>query len=217
MPILPFIVSIFSIGAMVLGTGAVSGQGYPIKPIRVVTAAIGGGSDFTTRLIAQAISGPLGQPLIVDNRPPGVIQGVIISNAPPDGYTLLVSGSSVFTFPLLQKAPYDPVKDFSPITVTSAEPSALAPGLPTVAATGLPGYQMEGITAIFAPARTPEAIINRLNQEIVRFLRTPKAKEQLLNVGAEVVASSPAELAATLKSEMAKMSKVIKEAGIRVD
>src|SRR5688572_8679549 len=119
-------VLISTTAAVVLGSGAVSSQTYPTKPIRIVTAAIGGGSDFTTRLIAQAITGPLGQPIIVDNRPPGVIQGVILSQAPPDGYTLLVSGSSVFTFPLLQKAPYDPIKDFSPITVTEKSPTIMA-------------------------------------------------------------------------------------------
>ena len=78
-------------------------------------------------------------------------------------------------------------------------------------------YESVGITAIFAPAKTPVAIIKRLNQEIVRVLRTPQAKEQLLNLGLEVVGSSPEQLAATVKSETARLGKVIKDAGIKID
>ena len=59
--------------AVVLRAGMVAGQDYPNKPVRIVTAAAGGGSDFTARLIAQGISGPLGQPVIVDNRGSGIL------------------------------------------------------------------------------------------------------------------------------------------------
>ena len=69
------------------------------------------------RLIAQGISGPLGQPVIVDNRASGIIPGEIVAKAPPDGYTLLVGGGSLWIAPLLQKTPYDPVRDFSPISL----------------------------------------------------------------------------------------------------
>ena len=86
-----FLIGGLSVSLMVLGAGAVSGQDYPNKPIRIVTAALGGGSDFAARLIAQGISGPLGQPVIVDNRG-GVVPGEIVAKAPPDGYTLLVAG-----------------------------------------------------------------------------------------------------------------------------
>jgi len=309
----------FSLGLMVLSGGVVCGQDYPHKPIRIITNAAGGGSDFIARLIAQGISGPLGQPVIVDNRSGGLIQSEIVSRAPPDGYTLLVAGGSILILPLLQKTPYDPMKDFSPITlatkepavlavypsvaaksvkelialakgkpgelnygsggtgatnhlaaelframagvnivhiaykgsapllsaliggevqlafpsapsvaphvksgrlralaVTSAEPSALAPGLPTVAASGVPGYESASLTLLFAPAKTPDAIINRLNQEMVRFLKTPEAKAQLLISGAETVGSSPQQLADTMKAEMDRMGKVIKDAGIKL-
>ena len=103
------------------------------------------------------------------------------------------------------------------LAVTSAEPSALAPGLPTVAASGLPGYEATGMIGIWAPAKTPGAIINRLNQEILRFLNLPEVKERFLNGGEEIVGSSPEQLAATIKSDGAKWGKVIKEAGIRAD
>ena len=101
------------------------------------------------------------------------------------------------------------------LAVASAEPSALAPGVPTIAAAGLPGYESTASTALLAPARTPQAIINRLNQEFVRVLNRAEVKERLFNAAIEVVASSPEQLAATIKSEMATIGKVVKDAGLR--
>ena len=103
------------------------------------------------------------------------------------------------------------------LAVASAEPSALAPGLPTIAAAGLPGYESTASTALFAPAKTPQVVIRRLNQEIVRILNRTESKERFLNGGVEVVGSSPEALAARGKSDMAKLSKLIKDAGIKVD
>ena len=103
------------------------------------------------------------------------------------------------------------------LAVTSAQPSALAPGLPTVAASGLPGYEMVSSTGIWVPAGTPAATINRLNEEILRILNRADIKEKILNTGAEVVGGSPAQFAATIRSEMAKWGKVLKNAGIKVD
>ena len=70
---------------------------------------------------------------------------------------------------------------------------------------------------MFAPARTAETIIKRLNQESVRFLKTAEVKERFFNAGVEVVGSSPDEFSATMKSEMARLGKVIKDAGIRAE
>ena len=100
--------------------------------------------------------------------------------------------------------------------VTSAKPSELAPDLPVVGAT-IPGYESALKFVAFAPARTPPAIINRLNAAMVHFLKSPEAKEQLFKAGAEAVASTPQELTAWIKSDTAIMSKVIKEAGIKAN
>jgi tripartite-type tricarboxylate transporter receptor subunit TctC len=70
------------------------------------------------------------------------------------------------------------------------------------------------VTGLFAPAKTPAAIVSRLNAESVRFLRTAEAKERLLAIGAEPAGSTPEELGAKVKSELARMAKVVKEAGI---
>ena len=92
MPLSHFLRWIFPVGLIVVGTGAVSGQDYPSKPIRILTSAAGGGSDFTARQIAQGISGPLGQPVVVDNRGGGIIAAEVVSKSPPDGYALTVQG-----------------------------------------------------------------------------------------------------------------------------
>jgi tripartite-type tricarboxylate transporter receptor subunit TctC len=73
------VVGMLSAGTMVLGVGMVSGQDYPNRPIRIVTSEAGGGGDFITRIVAQGISGPLGQPVIVDNRT-SVSSGMPVSN-----------------------------------------------------------------------------------------------------------------------------------------
>ena len=103
------------------------------------------------------------------------------------------------------------------LAVTSAEPSALLPYLPTVAASGLNGYEAIGMIGSFAPGKTPAAIIQRLHQEIARVLNRPEMKERFLSIQTEAVATTPEQFAATLKSELAKWSKVIKEAGIKVE
>ena len=306
-------------GLMAMSAGMASAQDFPNKPIRIVCAAAGGGADFVARIIAQAISGPLGQPVIVENRP-SRLTGEIVAKATPDGYTLLLAGGTFMFAPLLGKMPYDPIQDFSSITmlarapnvivvhpsvpaksvkelialvksrpgelnyasggtgsslhlagelfkamagvnitrinykgtgqaisdlvggqvqmafssaatvaphvksgrlralaVTSLQPSPLAPGLPTVTASGVPGYEVESIDYMLAPAKAPAAPIRRLNREIVRILSQTDLKEKFLNAGIEAAPSSPADLAAIMKSEIAKWGKVIKDAGIKAD
>ncbi|HEU0290384.1 MAG TPA: tripartite tricarboxylate transporter substrate binding protein [Burkholderiales bacterium] len=101
------------------------------------------------------------------------------------------------------------------LAVTSAQPSPLAPGLPTMAASGLPGYESIQIYGVFAPRKTDNAIVKRLNEEIVRVLERAEVKEKFLASGVEPVGSTPQLLASTIKSEIARMGKVIKDAGIR--
>ncbi len=128
----------------------------------------------------------------------------------------LLGGQVQVIFPSASSAaPYMKAGSLKALAVTTAQPSPLAPGLPTVAASGVPGYEAATPLGIFAPAKTPPAIINRLNQEIARALNKPEIKERLFNSGVEVVGSSPGGLAATMKSEMARLGKVIKDAGIR--
>jgi tripartite-type tricarboxylate transporter receptor subunit TctC len=103
------------------------------------------------------------------------------------------------------------------LAVTSAQPTALVPGLPTVAQAGVPDYEFTSKGAMFAPAKTPRAIIDRLNREVVLFLNKPIAKERFFRNGSEISSSSPEELAASVAADIAKWGKVIKDAGIHAE
>jgi len=103
------------------------------------------------------------------------------------------------------------------LAVTSAQPSAMAPGLPTMASAGLPGYECVGKYAVFAPAKTPARLVELLNREIVRVLNRQDVTERFHAASTEVIASTPAELTAAMKAEMARMGKVIRAAGIKIE
>jgi tripartite-type tricarboxylate transporter receptor subunit TctC len=103
------------------------------------------------------------------------------------------------------------------LAVTSAQPSALFPELPTIAASGLPGYELETNTGMFAPIATPAAIIDRLQTEIARALHAPEVRQKLAGAGMEPVANTPAKFTAKIRAEIARLGKVVKEAGIRAD
>jgi tripartite-type tricarboxylate transporter receptor subunit TctC len=103
------------------------------------------------------------------------------------------------------------------LAVTSAAPSQVFPGVPTMAASGVPGYVSESLVAFYAPAGTPESTIARLNQEFVTTLNRAEVRERLLNAAVEVVGSTPEHLSATMKAEMARMGKVIKDANIHLE
>ena len=101
------------------------------------------------------------------------------------------------------------------IAVTSAAPSPLAPGLPTVASAGVAGYESIIIFGLFGPARLPPALSNKLNQDVVLAVTRPEMKDRFFAAGMEVVGSTGAVLGTTVKSEMDALRRVIKETGIR--
>ena len=101
------------------------------------------------------------------------------------------------------------------LAVTSLEPSAVVPGLPTMAQAGVPGYESQSRTALFAPAKTPPAVIARIHAEVTRALNQAEVRERLFAAGLEVIASTPQEAVAVIKSEMARMGKLIDDAGLR--
>lgn len=305
--------------AMGAVTGAASAQDYPNRPIRFVTAAIGGGIDFNARILAHGLTERLKQQVVVDNRGGTSIAEQTVAKSTPDGYTLLVHNNTVWVSPLLGPVPYEHEKELAPISllsrspnilvvhpslqassvkelvdlaraapgdinyasgpvgasnhlaaelfnalagvklvrigykgggpalndvlagqvkvmfatagsvsghvksgrlkglaVTSAQPSPLVPGLPTVAASGVPGYTSEAIYGFWAPARTPPAILALLHRETVALLNTHEVKQRLFNAGVESVGTTPQAFAAAIKSETARLGAVIRKAGLRV-
>jgi len=314
----------FSAGWLVIAgfsgvSAAANGQDYPNRPVRFVTAAIGGGSDFTARIVAHGFTERLKQQVVVDNRGGTSIAEQTVAKGTPDGYTLLVHNNTVWVSTLLGPVPYEHEKELAPISllsrspnilvvhpslqantvkelverakaapgeinyasgpvgasnhlaaelfnalagvklvrigykgggpalndvlagqvkvmfatagsvsghvksgrlkglaVTSAEPSPLVPGLPTIAASGVPGYSSEAIYGFWAPARTPAAILARLNREAVAVLNNPETRQRFFNAGVESVGTSPQEFTKVIKSETARLGAVIKKAGLRV-
>jgi tripartite-type tricarboxylate transporter receptor subunit TctC len=101
--------------------------------------------------------------------------------------------------------------------VTTAKPSELAPELPTVAESGVPGFDVTGWFAFFVPARTPPAILEKIHIDSVTALSDPAVKSKLENIGMVAVGSTPEELAALLEAELEKWRPVIKEANIALD
>lgn len=296
-------------------------QAYPTKPLRMLTAETGGGSDVAARIIAQGLSGALGQQVVVDNRVGGIHIGMLAANAAPDGYTLLTYSNSLWLIPLMRaQTPYDPQRDYAPVSliggsvmvlvvhpsvaahsvkdlialakgkpgelnfatgpsgavphlagelfkymadvritqvayrgvgaavtdvlggrvqmmfpnasaalphakagrlralaVTSAQPTPLAPGLPTMAEAGLPGYVCSSYYATLAPAKTPPQIVQRLNQAITAYLMRDEVREKFFAASAEIHAGSPEALRAAIADDMSRFGKVVKAANIRID
>jgi len=110
----------FLLLASMLLAGSAAAQAYPNRPIRlVIPFGPGSSTDVITRILAQAVSTSIGQPVVVESKPgaDGAIAGIEVAKAAPDGYTLLIgSGSPLAAVPALRKdPPYDPVRDFTPI------------------------------------------------------------------------------------------------------
>ena len=103
------------------------------------------------------------------------------------------------------------------IAVTSARRSAVAPDIPTIAESGVPGYEHEPWNGMLGPAGIPKAVLARINAEVVRALNTPEAKKVLEGDGADIVGGTPEQFGAVLKAEIAKWTKVAKAAGIKAE
>lgn len=309
--------------AVLLGPGHSAAQNFPNKPLRIVTAGVGGGNDFASRLIANGLTTRLGQQVVVENRggASGAIAAKTLVNSEADGYTLLLYSNSIWLIPLLRKnVPWDAFRDFAPLTlavrspsvlvvspkisvhsvrelialakakpgalnyvsgstgsgshlsaellksiagvdivrvnykgneggyndllagnvqvmfasaggvtpflksgrlqglaVTSAEPTPLFPGLPTMSASGLPGYEWQSSYGMFLPAGTPPALVSRLNQEIVGVIRSAEVKKRFFNSGIEAVGSTPQQLTNTMKAEVASVRKLVETGRITVN
>jgi len=305
---------------LVASAGA-SAADFPEKPIRfVVPFAAGTATDQLARALGQAITGDTKQQVIVDNRPGGngFIGASEAARAAPDGYTVFITTNTTHAAAehLYKKLPYDPVKDFAPITglgkggqimvvnsqspVTSVkefialakkEPgkitfgsgssssriagelfqqlagvqllhvpyksntfaitdlmggqiqmmitdtatglphiksgklralgysantrSPLAPDVPTIDEAGVKGYDIGYWFAAYAPAKTPQPIVNKLNEMLTKAAKSPSAKNGFYATsGTEVFVTTPAELASFQMEESKKWGEIIKKAGI---
>jgi tripartite-type tricarboxylate transporter receptor subunit TctC len=124
--------------------------------------------------------------------------------------------SMVFATPL-ESVPHIKTARLRPLAVTSPKRSPAMPDLPSIAETGVTGYEVTNWYGVLAPAATPKAIIDRLNRGIVEVLRMPEMIERFKGDGVELVGSTPAEYRKHIDAEIVKWEHVVKTAGIKVD
>ena len=103
------------------------------------------------------------------------------------------------------------------LAVTTATRAGMLPDLPTIAEAALPGYEANNWYGLLAPAKTPKAIIDRLNAETVRILNSQSLREIYFTQGLEPTPSTPEAFGAYIKSEIAKWSKLVRAAGVKPD
>lgn len=300
-----------------------SAQAWPAKPIRMIVPYTPGGyTDNMARLLGEAISKPLGQPFVYDNKPGAnsLIGAGMAASAPPDGYTLVTVIAAHSANPsLYEKMPFDAVKSFTPVTLISIAPLLMAanidapfddvkglvayakanPGkltygssgqgaaahlsmeyfnlqtgtkmthvpykgtapaltdliggqiqvmfdtvsafaqqvaakklkaigvasekrlrviadVPTIDESGVPGFLASTWAMVLAPAGTPTPIVDRLAAESAKAIATPAFVTRLEDQGIEPAARNPADTAKFLEAEVAKWSKVIRDAGVKI-
>ncbi len=139
-------VILFLLSALLCTAAAAQSAAYPTKPVRfIVPSAAGGGTDIIARAISLKLSETFGQPFVVDNRPgAGQMIGIeLAAKSPPDGHTILMAASTLAINPVMyKKVPYDPVRDFAPITQAASLPNVLVvhPSLPVKSVAELIGY-----------------------------------------------------------------------------
>ncbi len=103
------------------------------------------------------------------------------------------------------------------LALTSLTRSPDLPHIPTVSESGLPGYEVVLWYGLSAPAKTPTAVVTRLNQEVVRIMQSPEMRERLASEGGQPVGNTPQQFQEIIKADVAKWAKVVKEAGVRVE
>ena len=103
------------------------------------------------------------------------------------------------------------------VAVSTLKRSLVAPDIPTVAESGLPGFEVSVWFGVLAPAKTPQPVVERLNQILVKALHTAEVRERLSTQGAEPIANTPDQFTQQMKRDIAKWAKVVKDADIKLD
>ncbi len=113
--------------------------------------------------------------------------------------------------------PYVKAGKLKALAATGAKRSAQLPDLPTVAESGLPGYEAVGWFGLLAPAATPPAVVAKLSLDARRVLQAPDVREKMLGLGSEPVGNTPEEFARFIRADQAKWSRLMKQAGIAIE
>ncbi len=146
--------------------------------------------------------------------------GIKVTHVPykggPQALTAVMTGEVAFDFPGLPVAlPHVKSGKVRAIAVTTAKRSPIAPEIPTIAESGVAGYDHAFWTGIFAPAGTPAPIVAKVSKDIAHVLKLPAFQEKLARQGVEAVGSTPAQFSAFFKSEVARFSELVEATGIK--
>jgi len=169
--------------------------------LNLASAGLGSGTHFAGEMLKQAA-------------------GIEVVHVPykgiPEATTDLIAGRvQLFMAPLATAMPLIRDNRMRALGVTSPTRVSVLPELPTIAESGLKGFRWDSWGAIYAPARTPRAIINKLNREMVAALNLPEVQKTMRNLGAEPAPTTPAELDRFVVQDLATVAKLAKAAGIQ--
>jgi len=175
-------------------------QGYPSQVVRIIVPFPAGGStDTYARIVANELRGAFDKSVIVENRAgaTGAIGTQAVRQSAPDGYALLFTSNTAHVFsPVMQNPrPFDPVADFTPVSVA-----------------------VEGVyvwLGLLGPAGLPPAVVGTLGDEIARIMRLPGIRKRVLNDGYEAVGNTPQQFKESIVSEVTAASRLIREIGIK--
>ena len=150
------------------------------------------------------------------------LAGVDLVHVPYKGASLtvpaVVAGDVAAAFAGLNASlPHAKAGKLKMLAVATAQRSALAPDIPTLAEAGVPGFDISITLGFFAPSKTPGDVIDRLNAEFVKALKADDVRKRLLALGVEAVGSTPGEYAEVMRNEIRQYAKLVKAAGVRVD
>lgn len=198
-------------------------QTYPSKPVRfIVPFPPGGGNDLLARELAQYLAEPLGQTVVVDNRPGAstIIGTELAAKAPPDGHTIFMGNNSTLAINpnLYKKLPYDAVKDFAPVSLLAHAPFVLMvhPSLPPKSVKELIALARARPGQLnFGSAGT--GITTHLAGEMFNLMARVKVQERISSDGARIIGSTPAVLGKTIEDDIARWGKVIKQTGLSLE
>ncbi|MBI4204683.1 MAG: tripartite tricarboxylate transporter substrate binding protein [Betaproteobacteria bacterium] len=166
------------------------------------TPGIGTTPDLSARLLALTAKIDLA-PIPFGGAGPAV--AAVVGNQLPFGCTAMPP-----TTPHIQAG------RLRPLAVTSAKRSAALPNVPTMEEAGFKGQEADTLQGLLVPAGTSKAIVDKLHAEIVRIVALPDVKERVVGLGFDIIASSPQQFSAQIKTEVEKWTKVVKNAGIEV-
>jgi len=198
-----------AIALLMCVAGPALAQDYPARPIRIlVPYAPGGISDIAARIVGAKLTEAWGQQVVIENRPGanGFIAVTDAARAAPDGYTLVMvtTGDGAVNPALFKDVPYDVERDLAPMTATLAQE-------------GAGDISASNWTALLAPKGTPQPIIDKLSAKVVEILNMSDVKTRFAAGGVSTIPSTPAELEAKIKRELATYRLVIEKANVRVD